>query len=69
MDEGTATAVKKTIKTQPAPTAHDVLAARGHREQRLCSGIVCLECRARKPRRGGWSRPCPGDRRVFMGAA
>jgi hypothetical protein len=57
----------KVIKTAVAPTAHDILVMRGHREQRLGSGIVCLGCKARKPRRGGWGRPCPGDTRVFMG--
>jgi hypothetical protein len=57
----------KTSKKTAVPSAHDVLAMRGHREQRLCSGIVCLTCKARKPRRGGWSTVCSGDARAFMG--
>ena len=57
----------RKILTPPAPTAHEILTARGHTEQPLGSGIVCQTCLARKPKRGGWSLTCPGDTRPFMG--
>ena len=40
---------------------------RGHVEQQLGSGIVCQLCPERKPKRGGWQKPCAGDKRVFLG--
>lgn len=59
---------EKKIET-PTQTEHDVLTNRGHKEQSLGSGVVCLLCKVRKPKRGGWSVACPGDERKFMGAA
>jgi hypothetical protein len=40
---------------------------RGHKEQGLAKSVVCQSCHARKPKRGGWSHPCPGDTRKFWG--
>jgi hypothetical protein len=40
---------------------------RGHVEQPLCKRVVCQSCHARKPKRGGWSESCPGDKRQFNG--
>jgi hypothetical protein len=40
---------------------------RGHVEQKLGRGVVCLACKKRKPKRGGWSHACALDMRTFMG--
>jgi hypothetical protein len=56
------------VPTPPfAPKPNTDSSTRGHDDQRLGSGIVCLTCRARKPRKGGWDKNCDGDRRAFMG--
>lgn len=35
---------------------------RGHTEQVLGRRIVCLTCYERKPKRGGWTKPCEKPR-------
>jgi mannose/cellobiose epimerase-like protein (N-acyl-D-glucosamine 2-epimerase family) len=55
-------------KRLPAQLLSSPAATRGHAEQVIGHGVVCLQCKKRRPK-GGWPDACTGDARVFMGGA
>jgi hypothetical protein len=48
----------------PVPLLTNVCASRGHIVDQLGD---CAQCEQLRPARGGFSRACPNDRRVFQG--
>ena len=62
MDPTPEYAPTEPFKVKPNPGA-----TRGHVEIRLGRKlIVCKGCKEKRPK-GGWSKPCAHDSRVFMG--
>jgi hypothetical protein len=50
----------------PVTMLTNACASRGHVVDQLGD---CAQCEQRRPARGGFSRACPNDRRVFQGGS